>query len=127
MKELIIVTGPSGAGKSTFLQALSGLATRATGRVRWGDADVGQMTERAKARFRRAVELDWYNPWAHWCLANVQLGRGNRELVELLIRHGAIVDTETPEGHTAIDYAAAAGHADIVRRLVGQELATRQN
>ena len=37
----------------------------------------------AKARFRRAVELDWYNPWAHWCLANVQLGRGNRELVEV--------------------------------------------
>lgn len=37
----------------------------------------------ARDRYLRAVELDWFNPWAHWCLANVQLGRGNRELVEV--------------------------------------------
>lgn len=37
----------------------------------------------ARDRYLRAIELDWYNPWAHWCLANVLLGRGNRELVEV--------------------------------------------
>jgi tetratricopeptide (TPR) repeat protein len=37
----------------------------------------------ARDRYLRATELDWYNPWAHWCLANVQLGRGNRELIEV--------------------------------------------
>ena len=42
---------------------------------------------------------------------------GNRELVELLIKHGAEVVTRTPEGHAAIDYAAASGHGEIVRRL----------
>lgn len=38
----------------------------------------------AKARdlYQRAVEADWNNPWSHWLLANVQLGRGNREVVE---------------------------------------------
>lgn len=37
----------------------------------------------ARDRYLRAIDRDWYNPWAHWCLANLWLGRGNRELVEV--------------------------------------------
>jgi tetratricopeptide (TPR) repeat protein len=37
----------------------------------------------ARQAYQRAVEADWYNPWGHWCLANVLLGRGNLDLVEV--------------------------------------------
>lgn len=33
--------------------------------------------------YKQAVEADWNNPWPHWLQANVQAGRGNRELVEV--------------------------------------------
>lgn len=32
--------------------------------------------------YRRAIDLDWYNPWGHWCLANILMGKGNLELIE---------------------------------------------
>lgn len=36
----------------------------------------------ARERYAAAVDADWNNPWGHWLLANVQNGRGNREIVE---------------------------------------------
>jgi tetratricopeptide (TPR) repeat protein len=36
----------------------------------------------ARDYYQRAVDLDWYNPWAHWCLAMIWLGKGNLELIQ---------------------------------------------
>lgn len=46
------VKGPSGAGKSTFLFALAGLASGASGEARWGDTDILALSSDARARFR---------------------------------------------------------------------------
>jgi tetratricopeptide (TPR) repeat protein len=32
--------------------------------------------------YQKAVDRDWYNPWAHWCLAKILTGQGNLELIE---------------------------------------------
>lgn len=51
--EAIGLRGPSGAGKSTFLYALAGLQPRMTGKVQWGETDLGVLKDGARARFRR--------------------------------------------------------------------------
>lgn len=40
------------------------------------------------------------------------------EIVKMLLEHGAMVDAQTPEGHTALHFAADRGHPDVVRRLL---------
>lgn len=37
----------------------------------------------ARENYLRAVAADATNPWARWCLANIFLGCGNREFVEV--------------------------------------------
>lgn len=37
----------------------------------------------ARENYLRAVQADAANPWARWCLANIYLGSGNREFVEV--------------------------------------------
>ncbi|WP_375261106.1 ABC transporter ATP-binding protein [Palleronia sp.] len=46
------IRGPSGAGKSTLLFALAGLQDRMTGRVQWGDTDLGALRSGARTAFR---------------------------------------------------------------------------
>lgn len=57
----------------------------------------------ARQAYQRAVEADWYNPWGHWCLANVLLGRGNLELVEVAklnpFFYGPFADPGAAEQH----------------------------
>lgn len=51
--ETVGIRGPSGAGKTTLLFALAGLAKIKSGTVKWGDKDLSQMQDEARARFRR--------------------------------------------------------------------------
>ena len=53
--EILGLSGPSGAGKSTLLYALAGLASGASGTVRWGGLDVLGATDTARSAFRRDV------------------------------------------------------------------------
>ena len=46
------IRGPSGAGKSTLLFALAGLQDRMTGRVRWGETDLGALRSGGRTAFR---------------------------------------------------------------------------
>ena len=50
---VVAVTGPSGAGKTTLLHAIAGLLVPSAGSVRWGDLDVGALTEARRDRWRR--------------------------------------------------------------------------
>ena len=47
------VMGPSGSGKSTLLQAAAGLDRPTSGRVRLGDHELGELSEKALAGLRR--------------------------------------------------------------------------
>ena len=50
----VAITGPSGGGKSTLLGVIGGLAQPTTGRVRIGDSQISQMSERDRSDFRRS-------------------------------------------------------------------------
>ena len=50
---LTVLLGPSGAGKSTLLHVLAGLLVPTAGTVRWGGAELSDLTEPEHARFRR--------------------------------------------------------------------------
>jgi lipoprotein-releasing system ATP-binding protein len=50
--EMIAIVGASGVGKSTLLHVLGGLDEFDAGSVRVGDADIGQMDDEARVRFR---------------------------------------------------------------------------
>lgn len=45
------ITGPSGSGKSSLIHVLTGIET-ATGRVAWGDIDIGRLGESARDAWR---------------------------------------------------------------------------
>ena len=47
------VMGPSGSGKSTLMHCLAGLDTLTSGRVRLGDTDLGELSDRELTRLRR--------------------------------------------------------------------------
>ena len=42
-REIVSVLGPSGSGKSTLLRAVAGLASEATGQVRWNGTDLARV------------------------------------------------------------------------------------
>jgi len=50
--EMIAIVGASGVGKSTLLHVLGGLDEFDAGTVRVGDAEIGQMDDEARVRFR---------------------------------------------------------------------------
>lgn len=50
----VAITGPSGGGKSTLLGVIGGLAQPTTGRVRIGDSQISEMSERDRSDFRRS-------------------------------------------------------------------------
>ena len=52
--ETVSVVGPSGSGKSTLLMVLGGLERPSSGRVRVDGVDLGDLSEDALARLRRA-------------------------------------------------------------------------
>jgi lipoprotein-releasing system ATP-binding protein len=50
--EMVAIVGASGVGKSTLLHVLGGLDVFDAGTVRIGEADIGQMDDEARVRFR---------------------------------------------------------------------------
>jgi putative ABC transport system ATP-binding protein len=50
----VAITGPSGGGKSTLLGVIGGLAQPSSGRVRIGDSQISEMSERDRSDFRRS-------------------------------------------------------------------------
>lgn len=50
--EMVAIVGASGVGKSTLLHVLGGLDVFDAGRVRIGDADLGQLDDEERVRFR---------------------------------------------------------------------------
>jgi putative ABC transport system ATP-binding protein len=51
--EFIALVGPSGSGKTSMLAMLAALLSPSSGNVYIGDAELGRMTEKDRARFRR--------------------------------------------------------------------------
>ncbi|MCI0342324.1 MAG: ABC transporter ATP-binding protein, partial [Planctomycetales bacterium] len=51
--QIVFVVGPSGSGKSTLLNLLGALDTPTEGRVEVGGCDLGVLTDRQRALFRR--------------------------------------------------------------------------
>ena len=51
--EMTAVTGPSGAGKSTLLQIMAGLLKPTSGEVKIDGQDLGAMSRKRSAAFRR--------------------------------------------------------------------------
>jgi putative ABC transport system ATP-binding protein len=52
--EIVAVVGPSGSGKSTLLALMAAMLSPDSGSVRFRGADLGAMSERESARYRRA-------------------------------------------------------------------------
>ena len=52
-REFVVLLGPSGSGKSTFLNIVGGLDRASAGRVRFGDRDLTQASERELTLYRR--------------------------------------------------------------------------
>ena len=50
--QMVAIVGASGVGKSTLLHVLGGLDAFDAGTVRIGDADIGQLDDEARVRFR---------------------------------------------------------------------------
>jgi putative ABC transport system ATP-binding protein len=50
----VAITGPSGGGKSTLLGVIGGLAPPTSGRIRIGDSQISEMSERDRSDFRRS-------------------------------------------------------------------------
>jgi putative ABC transport system ATP-binding protein len=48
------ITGPSGGGKSTLLGVIGGLAQPTLGRIKIGDSQISEMSERDRSDFRRS-------------------------------------------------------------------------
>ncbi|MCH5264539.1 MAG: ABC transporter ATP-binding protein [Lachnospiraceae bacterium] len=53
-REFIIVMGASGSGKTSLLHLIAGIDTFDEGMIHYRNADLGHMSERAKAVFRRS-------------------------------------------------------------------------
>ncbi|MGH2778825.1 MAG: ATP-binding cassette domain-containing protein, partial [Actinomycetota bacterium] len=51
----VAVMGPSGSGKSTLLHIIGAMDQASSGTVRVGDTVVSDMSERARAEYRRSV------------------------------------------------------------------------
>jgi putative ABC transport system ATP-binding protein len=50
----VAITGPSGGGKSTLLGVIGGLAQPTSGRVKIGNSQISEMSERDRSDFRRS-------------------------------------------------------------------------
>lgn len=74
----IAVTGPSGTGKTTLLNVLAGLLRPLSGRVGYGDQDLGALSEGERTAFRRRevgyVFQDFHLMPGLSALENVELG-----------------------------------------------------
>lgn len=51
--ELLVIIGPSGSGKSTLLNLIGGMDRPTSGHVRFGDMDLGAISDRELTRYRR--------------------------------------------------------------------------
>jgi iron complex transport system ATP-binding protein len=103
------VLGPNGAGKSTLLSGLAGLMRPSSGAVRLDDAELSEMSARARARRIAVLPQTPEIAWPVEARALVGLGRtpfiGARGL--------------TAEDEAAVDRAlAAAGATELAHRTV---------
>jgi iron complex transport system ATP-binding protein len=103
------VLGPNGAGKSTLLSGLAGLMRPSSGAVRLDDAELSEMSARARARRIAVLPQTPEIAWPIEARALVGLGRtpfiGARGL--------------TAEDEAAVDRAlAAAGATELAHRTV---------
>ena len=44
--------------------------------------------------------------------------RGNAEIVQVLLEHGAEINAQDPEGQTALHYACSVGHQEVIKVLL---------
>ncbi len=51
--ELLVIIGPSGSGKSTLLNLIGGMDRPTSGHVRFGEMDLGVISDRELTRYRR--------------------------------------------------------------------------
>lgn len=105
------LVGPNGAGKSTLLRALVGVHARVQGEVRVGDAVLGDLARRERARIVAFVEQEAHTDLALSVRDTVALGR---------IPHDSL--WRTPDAHSALlvdEAMEALGITAFARRDIG--------
>ena len=89
--ELVAIIGPNGAGKSTLLKAIAGLLRLKAGTIRLGDAAIGDLPARERARLGVAFvpqEANVFPTMSVW--ENLEMGgfvekRGTRARIDALL------------------------------------------
>jgi serine/threonine protein kinase len=66
----------------------------------------------------QGADLNTKDPKGGWCCLHKAASRGNRKMVELLLRNGASIGAKTDSGATALLIAARGGFIEVMKELV---------